>query len=719
MIAIIAEKPSVAREIATIVGAANKKDGYMQGNNYMVTWALGHLVGLAMPEEYGFTSFVKEHLPIIPSSFKLIPRQIKATKGYKSDPGALKQLKIIESVFNKCDKIIVATDAGREGELIFRYIYSYLGCAKPFDRLWISSLTEKAIKDGLNNLRRGTDYDNLYYAAKSRSEADWLVGINASQALSIAAGQGVFSLGRVQTPTLAMVCSRYLENKNFIPVPFWELRLDTSYGNHAFSAFTKDRIESRSIAKELFEKQKQQKTIIVQSVEKKEVKQEPPLLYDLTTLQKEANSKYGFSADKTLSIAQKLYESKYITYPRTGSRYISDDIFNEIPGLIAKLSDYNVFADYAKKMADINLNIRPVDAKKVTDHHALLITGYIPKDIGYDERKIYDMVAGRMLEAFSGPCIKDQTAILLNCSGIFYAVKGSVTQIAGWREVFNEKEEGKEQDRELPILTEGQELHISGIQLLEKLTKAKPLHTESSLLSAMEMPCQRGQKQTDLDMPSAAGIDRRQTCSKDLEDEEQRMALKSCGIGTPATRAAIIETLFSRDYMFREKKSLIPTEKGLAVYEAVKDKRIADVEMTGMWEGTFVKIEAGNADAGNFKKGIEVYATQITDELLNTELSLPKQQSMNCPKCGSSINAYSKVAKCSSEECGFMIFPMLAGKKLPEDVIQTLLSGKQTALIKGFKSKIGKFFDAYLKLDEEYKVKFVFPDNKQRGNNLK
>lgn len=693
--AIIAEKPSVAREIAAIVGANDKKDGYLQGNDYIVTWALGHLVGLAMPEAYGVTSFVKEHLPIIPPSFKLIPRQIKATKGYKSDPGALKQLKIIESVFDKCDRIIVATDAGREGELIFRYIYSYLGCTKPFERLWISSLTDKAIKDGLQNLKDGTDYDNLYYAAQARSEADWLVGINASQALSVAAGQGVFSLGRVQTPTLAMVCSRYLENKNFVPVPFWELRLDTSCGNQEFSVFTKDRIESRSIAKELLEKQKLQDSIIVQSIEKKEIRQEPPLLYDLTALQKEANSKYSFSADKTLSIAQKLYESKYITYPRTGSRYISDDIFNEIPGLIGKLSDYNVFASYAQKMADMNLNIRPVDAKKVTDHHALLITGYIPKDIGYDERKIYDMVAGRMLEAFSGQCVKDQTTVLLNCSDVIYIAKGSVTKVAGWREVFNDKEEGKDENKELPILTEGQELHIRGVQLLEKLTKAKPFHTEGSLLSAME------------------------TAAKDLEDEEQRTALKDCGIGTPATRAAIIETLFSRDYMYREKKSLIPTEKGLAVYDAVKDKRIADVEMTGMWEHTFSKIERGEAEAGNFKKGIEVYATQITDELLNTELSLPKQQSMNCPKCGSSINAYPKIAKCSNEECGFMIFPMLAGKKLPEDAIQSLLAGKQTALIKGFKSKVGKFFDACLILDEDYKVKFVFPDNKQRSNKPK
>ncbi|SHE71851.1 type IA DNA topoisomerase [Dysgonomonas macrotermitis] len=694
-IAIIAEKPSVAREIAAIVGATDKKDGYLSGNNYYVTWALGHLVGLAMPEEYGISGFSKEHLPITPQSFKLIPRQIKTGKGYKADTGALKQLKVIESVFNKCDRIIVATDAGREGELIFRYIYNYIGCTKPFDRLWISSLTDKAIKEGLENLKDGSEYDRLYYAAQARSEADWLVGINATQALSIAAGRGIFSLGRVQTPTLSMVCFRYLEHINFVPTPYWELLLDTSSGPQEFSATTKERIPSRSIAKELFEKQRQQRTVIVQSVEKKEVSQEPPLLYDLTTLQKEANSKYSFSAEKTLSIAQKLYESKFITYPRTGSRYISDDIFNEIPELIAKLSKYNIFASYTGKMADINLNIRPVDNKKVTDHHALLITGNIPEKIGYDERKLYDMIAGRMLEAFSDKCIKDQTTVLLNCADVLYEAKGSVMKVAGWREVFNEKEEGKENNKNLPILTEGGELSVSRVQLLEKLTKAKPLHTEASLLAAME------------------------TAGKELSDEEQRSALKDCGIGTPATRASIIETLFSRDYMFREKKSLIPTEKGLAVYNAVKDKRIADVEMTGMWEQTFAKIERGDAEAENFKKGIEVYAGQITDELLNTELALPQKEVAFCPKCNKEAIFYPKVVKCSDAGCGLMLFTSLAGKTLPEDIIRVLLLGKQTPLVKGFKSKAGKFFDAALTLDEEYKIKFIFDNNSNKGNRSK
>lgn len=705
MIAIIAEKPSVAREIAAIVGANDKKDGYLSGNNYIVTWALGHLIGLAMPEQYGLQGFVREELPILPQKFKLVPRQKRIGKEYQADPGALKQLKVIRSVFDQCDKIIVATDAGREGCLIFRYIYHYLNCQKPFDRLWISSLTDKAIRDGLQNLKAGSSYDKLYEAAKSRSEADWLVGINASQALSIAAGQGVFSLGRVQTPTLAMVCSRYLEHTNFTPVPFWELRLDTSSGNQGFTATTKDRIESRGTAKELHEKQRLQKAVIVQSIETREIVQEAPLLYDLTTLQKEANSKYSFSADKTLSVAQKLYEAKYITYPRTGSRYISDDVFNEIPALIEKLATHPVFGSSAEAIFSQSLNIHSVDTKKVTDHHALLITENIPGNIGYDERKVYDMIAGRMLEAFSLKCIKDQTTVILNCADVLYTVKGSVTKVAGWRDVFakENKEQEKTGEKELPMLSEGQELAVSRIQLLEKLTKPKSLHTEASLLSSME------------------------SAGKDLEREEQRQVLKTCGIGTPATRASIIETLFGRDYMIREKKSLVPTEKGLAVYHAVKDKRIADVEMTGMWEDTFAKIEAGTADTANFKKGIEVYATQITDELLNASLSLPKQETVNCPKCGLPINFYPKVAKCSGNntasgatpDCDLILFTSLAGKTLSNDVLQLLLQGKQTATIKGFKSKAGKHFDAALVLDEEYKIKFVFDNSSYRGGKLK
>ncbi|GHT11737.1 DNA topoisomerase [Bacteroidia bacterium] len=688
-IAIIAEKPSVAREIAAIVGASHKEDGFMTGNGYMVTYAFGHLIQLAMPEDYGFSGFVKENLPIIPETFILKPRQIRDGKEYKPDAGALKQLKVIKHVFDSCDKIVVATDAGREGCLIFRYIYHHLNCKKPFDRLWISSLTDKAIKDGLQNLKQGSDYDNLYYAAKARSEADWLVGINASQALSIAAGRGVYSLGRVQTPTLAMICRRFLENKNFTPVPFWQIRVQTEKANIPFSVISREKYGSKDMANAIFQKL-QGNSLQVQNVEKKEVNQESPLLYDLTALQKEANQKYGFSADKTLSIAQKLYEAKLITYPRTGSCYISADVFDEIPELINSLKTHPRFGGYAAKMDTQILNIRCVDDKKVTDHHALLITGNMPKDLSGEEQTIYEMVAGRMLEAFSKKCVKDATTIVCICADTLFEAKGAVIKQAGWRAVFNEKEETDE-DGALPEVTQGETLPILKSELLEKQTKPKPLHTEASLLSEME------------------------TAGKTVENGAERAAMKESGIGTPATRAAIIETLFSRNYIVREKKSLVPTEKGLTVYETVKDKRIADVALTGSWENTLAQIERGEMQPETFQKTIEIYTRQITMELLDTKITVSDENACVCPKCKTAnIRFYPKVAKCSDPNCGLVVFRTISEKELTDKQILELLTKGKTAVINGFKSKAGKIFPAALKFDDEYKVTFDFSDKKKK-----
>ena len=484
MIAVIAEKPSVARDIATVLGATQKNDRNISGNGYIVTWAFGHLVGLAMPDAYGIENFRRENLPILPQSFQLIPCQVKTDKGYKPDSGTVKQLKVIKEVFDQCDKIIVATDAGREGELIFRLIYQYLDCRKPFVRLWISSLTDKAIREGLQNLKDGTMYDNLFRSAKARSEADWLIGINASQALSIAAGRGTYSLGRVQTPTLAMICSRYLENKNFVPQKYWQLKLQTGKDSIEFSALSEEKFDSQQPAIDKLQIIKDSGQVQVKSVECKEVNQEPPLLYDLTTLQKEANTKLNFSADKTLSIAQKLYEGKLISYPRTGSRYISQDVFDEIPERISLLETYDRFAGYAKSMKGSSLNRRTVDDKKVTDHHALIITENKPSSLQADEQAIYELVAGRMLEAFSQKCVKEVTSISLTSGESIFAVKGTVIKSAGWRAVFNAQEEGEE-NTVLPALKEGENLPLFDIELLEKQTKPKPLHTESSFLSAM------------------------------------------------------------------------------------------------------------------------------------------------------------------------------------------------------------------------------------------
>ena len=683
--AILAEKPSVAHEIASIVGASRKEDGFLSGKDYLVTWAFGHLIQLAMPEDYGFEGFVRENLPIIPKEFFLKPRQIKVGKEYKPDVGIIKQLKTIENVFGCCDRIIVATDSGREGELIFRYIYSYLNCKKPFQRLWISSLTEKAIKDGLQNLKTGGEYDNLYYAAKARSEADWLVGINSSQALSISAGRGIFSLGRVQTPTLAMICRRFLENKNFSPVPFWQIKILTEKSDIEFSVLSREKYDNKDTANSVFRKL-QGNSLSVRSVEKKEVNQEPPLLYDLTTLQKKANSKHGFSADKTLSIAQKLYEAKLITYPRTGSRYISTDVFDEIPELIRSLKQHPRFGAFAAKMDDQMLNILSVDDKKVTDHHALLITGNHPKELSPDENMIYEMIAGRMLEAFSKKCVKEVTTIDCECSGAVFEAKGSVIKQSGWWAVFGEKDESDE-DCNLPEIKQGETLPILKSELLEKQTKPKPLHTEATLLSAME------------------------SAGKEVENEEEREAIKESGIGTPATRAAIIETLFSREYISREKKSLVPTEKGLLVYETVKDKQIADVALTGNWESKLAQIERGEIKPDNFRKTIEIYTREITAELLESKIEVSGNNTCLCPKCKSAqVRFYSKVVKCTDEKCGFVVFRSKSEKELSDKQITELLTKGKTAVIKGFKNKAGKSFDARLKINENYQIQFEFSE---------
>ena len=702
---IIAEKPSVAREIARVVRATNRKEGYIEGSNYTVTWALGHLITAAMPEAYGFKGFHKENLPILPPVFTLIPRQVKSGKGYKADPSVVAQLKVIEKLFKAAESIIVATDAGREGELIFRFIYEYLGIAKPFERLWISSLTDKAIREGLSNLKSGAEYDNLYYAARARSEADWLVGINATQAVSIAAGYGTYSLGRVQTPTLCMVCSRFWENKKFTPQPFWQLSLSVKDDDENFRFSNPERYFNKEEATTLYEKIKAASHITIETIVRKEAKQEPPLLYDLTTLQKEANSRHRYSAEQTLTLAQKLYERGYITYPRTGSRYISEDVFEEIPALIAFLHDHPVWGIHTRNLSV--LNARSVNGKKVTDHHALLITGKKPIDVFGEEAVIYNMIAGRMLEAFSPRCEKDVTTVTALCEGVKFTLKGEIIRQEGWRSILkNEKGKDKEQleaeEREsrengegvlIPEWNEGMQLAISACSLAQGTTKPKPLHTESSLLSAME------------------------TAGKELEDEELRACLKDCGIGTPATRAAIIETLFTREYMVRKEKSLVPTEKGLVLYSIVKEMKIGNAEMTGQWEADLAKIERGEMKEKDFRKDIESYATQITDELLSSKILFPQRRSdIHCPKCGKgSLVFYPRCAKCSDADCGWTLFRTVAGKSLTDEQLTRLAVNGETDIIKGFTSKAGKRFEASLSLDGDFKTVFVFPERKKTG----
>lgn len=685
---IIAEKPSVAREIAQIVGATKREIGYLTGNGYHVTWAFGHLVMPALPDGYGIKGFHRDNLPIIPPAFTLVPRQVKTEKGYTPDNDVVAQIKIITQLFRESEKIIVATDAGREGELIFRYLYEYIGCATPFDRLWINSLTDKAIREGLGNLKSGSHYDRLYYAAKARSEADWLVGINATQAITIAAGRGTYSLGRVQTPTLAMICSRYWENKHFIAETFWQLHVSTDGSNteEVLKFSSVDKWKDKEPSEGCFQAVKSSNSITVTKVERKETTEEAPLLYDLTTLQKEANNKHGFSADKTLGIAQKLYEAKLITYPRTGCRYIPEDVFAEIPALLLTLKGSSAWGGHISRMEEPTR--RSVDDSKITDHHALLITGVKPKNLPSDEAVIYSMIIGRMLEAFSNKCVKDVTTIFAECAGIPFSIKGSVMKQKGWRSIYGEEKK----DVALPEWTEGDVLPVKACSLTEGHTKPKPLHTEATLLAAME------------------------TAGKEVEDEELRQSLKACGIGTPATRASIIETLFQREYMVRQKKSLVPTEKGLALYSVVKGMHIANVEMTGEWELSLANIESGEMQAETFRKGIEAYTTQITSELLTCDkLFNHKGTECLCPKCKTgTMQFFSKVVRCDNPSCGFPVFRQIAGKTLADQELLELLANGKTELIKGFTSKQGKTFNAIVTFDEMLNTKFIFPDLKTR-----
>ncbi len=692
MKAIIAEKPSVAREIATLLGATEKRDGYLTGNGYQVTWALGHLVGLAMPEDYGVSGFQREALPILPDPFILTVRKVKKDKRYVPDSGALKQLKVIEQVIGSCDSIIVATDAGREGELIFRYIYEYLKCRKPFERLWISSLTEKAIKQGFENLKAGSDFDGLYRAGQGRSRADWLVGINASQALSISAGRGVYSLGRVQTPTLALICKRYLENRDFAIKKYFQIQLEHRKEFTDFKSLSKTKWDDRKLADDTLKSVQRAGTATVTAVENKTVSEQPPLLFDLTGLQKEANKRASYTAEETLNIAQSLYEKKFITYPRTGSKYIPEDIWSEIPALVRNLEARASCKKAVGKVKWGRFNKRIVNDVKVTDHHGLLITEKIPSELSAHENVIYDMIAHRLLEALSSACTKEITDIGLQALHYDFTLKGCKILEAGWRGI-KEKfmDEDSEPVQELPELKVGDELKIKEASVLEKKTKPPVLYTEAGLLSAME------------------------NAGKEIDNEDERKALKDIGIGTPATRASIIETLCKRDYIQREKKSLIPTHKGLQVYGAVKDRKIADVAMTAEWEMALQKIENNEADADAFHTDMEAYTTSITRELLDTGIAKEKQPKLTCPKCKSrQLLIWHKVVKCPDEACGWLQFRTVCGVPLSLTDIESLVTNRKTKLIKGMKSKSGNKFDAYIVMNDKAETSFEFENRKPK-----
>ena len=699
---IIAEKPSVAGSIAKIVGATTPHKegpcGYLEGKGYKVTWAFGHLVGLMTPSQMGLT---KDILPMFPAvwSTKVLGKKGKTGKE-EPDPMINKQMKTIEKLFNGASEIIVATDAGREGELIFRYIYEHIGCTTPFTRLWISSLTDDAIRNGLNSLKDGHEYDNLSAAAHARSQADWLVGFNASMALSAFSGfKGIVSLGRVQTPTLGMICQRYEENKSFVPVPYWILDVVTEKNRIKFNVTSEKKYEVESSADEDLKTTKHACQLKVISVEKKQTHSKPPLLHDLTSLQRTANGKYGFTADDTLKMAQSLYEKKYLTYPRTGSRYIPADVFMEIPALISRISGYEPFSAAADALKGKKLCRKSVNDSKVTDHHALLPTGIMPKDITDKERKIYELVCGRMLEAFGEDYVADVTNVILTAGDVRYKAHGSAPVYIGWKAVFGnvpdntDSKEEEEPDVLLPELKQGDLLAIDDANKVQKFTKPLPIYTDSSLLGEME------------------------TCGKRIDDEEAREAMKDVGIGTPATRAQTIEILIKRDYIYREKKKLIPTELGLSVWRIVKGRKISDVRTTGEWERDLSLVEAGRMPSGKFNAGICEFVKEIINDLKDNCTRLEGMESQepvrNCPCCGKTMKNMKFNIFCEPNDggCGYKVPREVAGKKLSAKAIDALCSGKPTVKIKGFKSKSGKAFDAIIMPNTETKeMKFVFDD---------
>ncbi len=697
---VIAEKPSVARDLARVMGAKEVKDGYIAGNGYAFTYAFGHLVQLCTPQAYGYATWSVSNLPIVPTSFRLEAKKVKRDGKQIDDAGAVKQLNTIKRLLDEAEEIIVATDAGREGELIFRNIYYFLNSKVPFKRLWISSQTDKAIKEGFANLKEGAAYDSLYMSARSRSESDWLIGINATQALTLAAGnKGLLSLGRVQTPTLAMICSRYLENKDFKPQAFYKIQAGFEKDNIRFKA-TSNKIDKKGDAEEAVAKITVGSEAKVVKVEAKETKEPPPLLFDLTSLQQDANKKYGYSADQTLSIAQALYEKKVITYPRTGSRYIGEDVFEEIDKLFQHLADTaeEGIATISRNLIGAKLNKRSVDDKKVTDHHALLVTDEKPGPMLKEQQHIYNMIAKRMVESFSEICIKDITTVTIDAQGVELIAKGTVIKQYGWRlsadqvELPDEDKNTDDQDNEnaqLPRLSAEELLEILSLELAERFTKARPIHTEASLLKAME------------------------TSGKEIEDDEMRQAMKDCGLGTPATRAATIETLFQRDYIKREKKKLIPTEKGLAVYNLVKDRSIAKVTLTGKWEQKLEEMRENKVSYDIFMKHIKDYTIKITKELLQLRIAIQQEEvkplqkgKIKCPKCEPGlIQLYDKVAQCDhyARGCDFKIWRTLNGVFLEEKEMKNLLERGKTSVLKGLRTKEGQVLDGSL-VFQDFKV---------------
>lgn len=621
---IIAEKPSVAREIARVVKATRRETGYLTGNGYNVTWAFGHLVQPALPDGYGIKGFHPDNLPIIPPVFKLIPRQVKDGKGYKPDSDAEAQIKVIARLFRESERIIVATDAGREGELIFRYLYEYIGCATPFDRLWISSLTDTAIREGLERLESGSKYDNLYYAAKARSEADWLVGINATRALTIKGRDNgrseVLSLGRVQTPTLALVVARDREITNFNPVDYFVLRASLTHAAGEFTAYfvpsemqagldASGRLVDFTQVAAVLERVNGVEGVVTESLRENKSKA-APLPHSLSSLQKAASSRFGMSAQEVLDIAQSLYERKLTTYPRTDCRYLPVEQYQEAAAVLAALSSLSGLEQIAGT-ADASLKSAAWNTKKVTAHHAIAPTGELPPDnLKPEERSLYTMIATAFCLQFHPPMRYEARKITVNLADTRWEVTGRRMVDAGWTAFFKDDEEDDRQEEEsLPPVEQGDAVTCRTVESVRKKTSPPSRFTEGTLIEAMA------------------------TVHRFVGDADAKATLRETkGIGTEATRAKVLETLKERGYLALDKKSIVSTPLGREIIDLTPSV-LKDPITTAEWESRLEAIAQG-------KETLDTFLTEqkkILPELLAPILGDGKP-AYPCPSCGAALN---------------------------------------------------------------------------------
>jgi DNA topoisomerase-3 len=704
---VIAEKPSVARDLAGALPGTFKqaKDKtHLVGDDYLIGWAVGHLVGLAEPDAYDpkLKKWRFADLPILPDEFKLVP----------NDERAAKQLRAIHRLMasDEVDQVVNACDAGREGELIFAYVYDTAPVKKPVQRLWLSSMTRRAIEEAFGQLRPGAEMKQLEAAARSRSEADWVVGMNATRAASIrlrAAFDGAVSLGRVQTPTLALVARREEEIRAFKPEPYWLVEA-------SFEASGERDYTGRYLGGKRLPSEDEAKRIVdactgrpgeITKLEMKEERERPQLLYDLTTLQRHANTLYGFSARRTLTAAQRLYEEhKALTYPRTNSRFLTGDMVAEIKptaALVGHNGAYARAAQFVTSLERLPLQ-RVVNDKKVEDHHAIIPTRseHNLGRMGQDELKVYDLVAKRFLAVFHPEAVFERTRVETTVNENVFRTSGRRLVEPGWRAVYGAEAEPERPqddsggDQLLPRLEQGERVDTRSVELLRKETQPPRRFTDASLLGAME------------------------TAGKEVEDAELREAMKDSGIGTPATRASIIELLVNREYVEREGRSLVATEKGIQVIRLLNSHPLTSPELTGSWEHRLSLIERGEDTRPAFMKDIATFTTETVQELDKLKgVRIERAKLGPCPVCGREITENRKGYSCWSREdpgCGFVIWKKKAGKNLPVAVAKELIAslrasreaghdpgvGRTAKAVAGFRGRTGRTFRAKLKLEQ-------------------